>query len=49
MEHEKCLRCHRTLKQPKARQDGYGKICKAKAQAEAEKTEKVEEILKREA
>lgn len=33
-EHEYCLRCGRKLKNPKAREIGYGKICFQKVKAE---------------
>lgn len=33
-EHEYCLRCGRKLKNPVARQSGYGKICLGKLKTE---------------
>lgn len=41
-DYDTCQRCGRRLKNPKARQDGFGKVCLKKAMADKEQAEKSE-------
>jgi hypothetical protein len=42
-EYDECQRCGRHLKSPKARKNGYGKVCFAKAMAEKAEADQQEE------